>query len=193
MKKIKISKEVIASLMPTRNLLNLPADQLLDQTFTLNSVVENEDYNENDGTIGGPVRLRYMNSKTNAIAQFPVRGLLYAQTADVKSSSKFDPENTETVVMHTRLLEEAANSEEVDIPASFTVVDVQNRTNIDGKTVFPTYSYQKFQERVDAMSEGEDISEIYQDFAFMSTLPGTALAERFKDIEPVKNIVISLG
>lgn len=200
MKRIKINKEVIASLMPTRNLLNMKAEDLLDQTFTLNSVVEEpadspnkDNYDEKDGRANGPIRLRYMNTKTSAIAQFPVRGLLYADYADVKDSKSFN-KDTKKTPMHTFLLEDNATNDDIDIPATFTVVDVESRKTESGELIYPTYAYEKFQARVDALKDGEEIGDIYRDWNFINSLPGTDLQARYKenDIDPIKRLVISL-
>lgn len=191
-KNVKISKEVIASLLPQRNLLNAKTEDLLNQTFNLNSVIESDEFDNDNDRIEGPVRLRFMNDKTNTIMTFPIRALLYSESTPVTDVKKYDHETSEKEVVHAKLLEQAANNDDVKIPESFTIMHVEERKNAAGNVVYPTYSYQAFQERVDAMKEGEDITDIYTDFNFMSTLPGTKLATRFADIEPVKNIVISI-
>jgi len=191
-KNFVISKEVVASLLPQRSLLNQKADELLNQTFILNSVVESEDFDEDNDRLTGPVRLRFMNKKNGTLMVFPIRGLLFSDSTTVKDAAKYDHKTSEKVVLHTRLLEAAANDDDVKIPEEFTVMNVETRKNINDETVYPSYAYKAFQERVEALKEDEDISSIYQDFNFMTGLSGGELATRFKDIEPVKNVVISL-
>jgi len=191
---IKISKEVMASLLPQKALLNSKVDEILHQTFKLNSVVESEDYDNENDRATGPVRLRYINTKTNAILTFPLRGLLFTNSTTVKDPKKFD-EDSPVVVLHNRLMESASNMEDVEIPEEFTVMSAEPKKKVVAGAevvMYPTYSYQLFQDRVDALKDGEDFGNIYGDFAFMAKLPGTTLAARFADIEPVKNIVISL-
>ena len=69
MEKVTISKEVIASLVPQRNLLNAKKGDLIDQTFKLNSVVVDENnpsfYVPGQEEVKGAVRLRYLNTGNN--------------------------------------------------------------------------------------------------------------------------------
>lgn len=193
-KPIIISKNVISSLMPQRNLLNAPAAMLLGRTFELNSTVESDDYSndlEEVNKDNGRVTFRFQDQESNAVMKFPVRSLLYAGVTSEKDVEKFD-ENTTVAVMHTRLLEDSATQDQITLPEKFTVIDVQNRKNLAGQTIYPSYSYQKFQDRVTALKEGEDVGSIYTDFAFIGTLAGTEQAPQFENIEPIKSIVINI-
>ena len=192
---IIISKNVLTSLMPQRNLLNAPKDLLLGRTFALNSIVENDAYSndlESVSNDNGRVTFRFQDKESNAVMKFPIRSILYANVTTEKDHTKFN-KDSDVDVMHKVLLEQSATKDDVTLPEEFTIISVEDRKNLAGDTIYPSYSYQKFQDRIAALKAGEDQGTIYADFSFIGSLAGTETAPLFKDIEPIKSIVINIS
>lgn len=198
MEKLTISKSILGSLIPQRNLLNAVREDLIDQTFKLSSVAPDENnpefYKEGDSEVKGAVRLRYINTKNSNMLTFPVRGLLFSNYTPVKDSSKFDEKTSEIAPVHKQLMEAYKTTEKVELPQEFTIVDVKDRVNArTKKVVYPSYAYEAFQTRVNALPAGASVLPIYQDRSFMMTLSDGKLDPQYEGkVEPVKDIVITL-
>lgn len=202
---IKIGLEVLSSLVPQRGMLNAKAEDLEGQKFVLHSMVvrptkEGKAGNKDLAKPTGDtlfVKARYINEKTKKAFLVPIRGLLGLDVASLPTkNAKFDPASTPTEKLADQLMEKATDTAPATLPESFTVVAVTNRIQeSSGQIMYPPYVYEEFVNAVETLRADDkeaDLGPIYQDVAFMQSLYGGTILDRFKNVEPNKNIVIAL-
>jgi hypothetical protein len=202
---IKISSEVLNALTPQRRFLNAKAEELINQTFSLHSivppngaVVKDLTKNNDDTTRVG---IKFINDNTKQALTIPVRNLLMLQVAQISGkNAKYEAASTPVNRVHEVLLEAmTAGNGTANLNAieKFTVVDVQNRMVPGTDTLmYPTYAYEAFQAKAKELREVDkdaDMAVIYNDRDFMQGLYGTELAAQYENIEPTKEVVISIN
>lgn len=184
----KFSKEFLASLTPTYNMINLPKDKLVGAVITVGTVVENEDIspdfsvaeNEDNRRVKYNLTIAKGNASTSATAG--VLGLLYM---GVKVAGTKEP-----IPLFKTMSQGADGETGVDIPKTLNIATVTSRKNKAGKVMYPAHMYKKFQDAVDVLTEeakGGDIEiiTVYQDRKLMQELAGEGLTKQWLDTKAV--------
>lgn len=202
---ITISQDVLNSLAPQKGMLNAKKGDLINHVFNLHSIVapstskKKADLDKFDAEGTMLIKARYVNAKNKKAFLIPIRGLLNLDIAQIDGKNKNDkyvPDTTPTAKLHEHLMEINSEGKGSELPASFTVVSVEDRKQEGtGHTMYPPYCYQAFSERVNELRKVDpdaDLSSIYSDFEFMQGLYAEDRMERYSAVEATKVIVVSL-
>lgn len=202
---VKISLAVLSALATQRGLLNAKATDLENQTFILHSMVvaNKPDGKPRSAALVAPgddtpyIKARYINQTTKKAFLIPIRGLLGLDVATVGAGAnkKFDKDTTPVEKVADFLMEKATDKDAALLPEKFTVVSVTPREQPStGRIMYPPYCYAKFSDKVKELREADpnaDLTPIYTDIEFMSSLYADEVAPQFANAEPTKSIVIT--
>lgn len=201
-----IGIEVLNALSPKRGMINAAAADLMNQTFSLHSMVTNDPTKSTDLKAVGDdntfVKAKYVNKENSKSFLVPIRSLLNLDVAEIPEGEGEGFKAGETPVkrVHEWLTNAIEGAKTVKLPGEFKVVDVVDRVQEGTDNVMhPPYHYVAYNQRVKAIQEDPDydpatgLDAIYNDFNFMTELYAGDLEPRFKDAEANKAITITIN